>query len=580
MADKYLWSGATGSANGTSWANAWTSITSVIWTSLAAGDTLWISGGESGLTYTGNTEVNNNASSEGQRVFIKTGAAHPTYAFGHDGFVTINGFVQLGGTGLGGNYLTIDGEKEGERNLRITGSPSHGIGCRYTDHRGITIRYVEIDENGNAFDEHGIKVAANAENWLIEHCFIHDNFQDCINGGGSATAGSLTARYNHLIGSDDCFQIGGGWDVYGNTIDTTQGNFAIGHPDGIQVSSGPFRCYANKFFGKGQQIFIEPKNTRTSLSDILIYNNLIYSNPKESGVAILMSSTSPDDGVDHTWNNIRILNNTICNINGVGVRLFHPSVSSVVFGPDGMIIANNIISNPTFLFAQDAPSGGGGTFVFADGDFELKNNIFNLTPGTVQFRGTSYTSAATLNAATDADDNQFADPLIVDETSDLRLQAGSPAIGAGLDFSAYFTTDYDGNTRTLPWDIGAYKYGAAVEDTTPPTPNPSTIASVTPDSTTQITVVATTAVDAVSSVVQYNHSIGGVFQGWQSSPTFVFTGLTPATLYSFRVKARDGSLNETTVSDESLETTLTGSETTSTSPLAFRSNAMLAMGGF
>jgi len=579
MADKYLNSGASGASNGTSWADAWTSISSVVWTSLAAGDTLWISGGAAGLTYSGSTEINNTAANEGQRVFIKTGAKHPTLSSGHDGFVTINGFVQLGGTGLGGNYLTIDGEKDGVRNMRITGSTTHGIGSRYTEHYGITIRYVEIDNNGNTSDRHGIKVAPTAENWLIEHCYIHDNFQDCINSGESTTAGSLVARYNRLVAKDDCMQMGGGWDVYGNEIDTTQGNFENGHPDGIQVSSGPFRCWGNKFFGKGQQIFIEPKNTRTNLRDILIYNNLIYSNPKESGVAILMSSTSPDDGIAHTWNNIRILNNTICNINGVGVRLFHPSVSSVVFGPDGMIIANNIISNPTYLFAQDAPSGGGGTFVFADGDFELKNNVFNLTAGAVQFRGTSYTSAATLNAATDADDNQFADPLIVDETSDLRLQAGSPAIGAGLDFSAYFTTDYDGNTRTLPWDIGAYKYGAAVEDTTPPTPNPSTIASVTVNSTTQITVVADTATDAVSSPVEYNHSIGGVFQGWQSSATRVFTGLLPGTLYSFSVRARDSAGNATTASVASTATT-DASETTTPNPLAFRSNAMLAMGAF
>lgn len=116
------------------------------------------------------------------------------------------------------------------------------------------------------------------------------------------------------------------------------------------------------------------------------------------------------------------------------------------------------------------------------------------------------------------------------------------------------------------------------EDTTPPTPNPSTIASVTVNSASQITVVADEAVDAVSSPVEYNHSIDGTYQGWQSSETRVFTGLTANTEYSFRVKARDAEGNETTQSSATLETTSSGTSTPN--PLAFRSNAMLALGAF
>ena len=116
-------------------------------------------------------------------------------------------------------------------------------------------------------------------------------------------------------------------------------------------------------------------------------------------------------------------------------------------------------------------------------------------------------------------------------------------------------------------------------DTTAPTPNPSTIASVTVNSSAQITVVADTAVDVVSPPVEYNHSIDGTYQGWQSSATKVFTGLTPSTLYSFRVKARDAEGNETTQSSASTATT-DASQTTTPNPIAFRSNAMLGMGAF
>jgi hypothetical protein len=51
------------------------------------------------------------------------------------------------------------------------------------------------------------------------------------------------------------------------------------------------------------------------------------------------------------------------------------------------------------------------------------------------------------------------DPLFVNSNNgDVRLQANSPAIGAGANLSAMFTTDFYGNTRTN-WDIGAVAFG-------------------------------------------------------------------------------------------------------------------------
>ncbi len=46
--------------------------------------------------------------------------------------------------------------------------------------------------------------------------------------------------------------------------------------------------------------------------------------------------------------------------------------------------------------------------------------------------------------------------------NDLHLLSNSPAIQAGVNLSAFFTTDKDGNPRpaTGPWDIGAYQYSA------------------------------------------------------------------------------------------------------------------------
>ena len=55
--------------------------------------------------------------------------------------------------------------------------------------------------------------------------------------------------------------------------------------------------------------------------------------------------------------------------------------------------------------------------------------------------------------------NQVATDIFTDPAGgDFTLKAGSNAIGAGADLSEYFTTDITGETRTTPWDIGAFKY--------------------------------------------------------------------------------------------------------------------------
>jgi hypothetical protein len=80
-------------------------------------------------------------------------------------------------------------------------------------------------------------------------------------------------------------------------------------------------------------------------------------------------------------------------------------------------------------------------------------------------------------------------------------------------------------------------------DTTPPSPNPMTWATVpTATGPSTITMTSTTATDATSPPVQYyfectNH--GEANSTWQSSPTYIASGLNPLTQYSFRAKARD-----------------------------------------
>jgi hypothetical protein len=93
-----------------------------------------------------------------------------------------------------------------------------------------------------------------------------------------------------------------------------------------------------------------------------------------------------------------------------------------------------------------------------------------------------------------------------------------------------------------------------VSDTTPPTPNPMTWATVpTGASPTSITMVANTATDTVSPPVSYSFDFvdsptggtGGLSSGWQSSTSYTNSGLQVNHQYGYRVKAKDAANNET-----------------------------------
>ncbi len=91
-------------------------------------------------------------------------------------------------------------------------------------------------------------------------------------------------------------------------------------------------------------------------------------------------------------------------------------------------------------------------------------------------------------------------------------------------------------------------------DTAAPIPNPMTFATV-PNaiSSTEIAMVATTALDAQSAPVQYffdeqTGNAGGSDSVWQSSTSYTDSGLSPLTSYSYMVSSRDALGNTTAAS--------------------------------
>ena len=102
---------------------------------------------------------------------------------------------------------------------------------------------------------------------------------------------------------------------------------------------------------------------------------------------------------------------------------------------------------------------------------------------------------------------------------------------------------------------------AMTEDNSAPTPNSmSFVVAPAPSGPSSITMTASTAHDPLE--VEYyfecTDGAGGHDSGWQTSPVYTDTGLTPGVPYTYRVKARDKipGLNETAFSTAAAATIL------------------------
>lgn len=154
---------------------------------------------------------------------------------------------------------------------------------------------------------------------------------------------------------------------------------------------------------------------------------------------------------DKAWD---IHNNLVARQCGSGIHVAYPGMRALV--------RNNTIVHNT----------GAGCSSGYYGSLEARNNViaFNGEQGIRNWNvnypffvstGSNVLYGNVLGATDNNVDVTFgdidADPLL---DADFRLTAGSPAIDAGLDFSAFFTDDIDGEARTLlPDGDGRYDIG-------------------------------------------------------------------------------------------------------------------------
>lgn len=434
-----------GAKNGTSWASAWTSLSSI--SGVKAGDTVYISGGPSGSSQTYSTGTWSPAGGSSGSII--------TYQIGQDS--AHNGTAVFATSGMFLNpasYVAIVGDAgDGQMHFAVTGistimwwqggSLSHlrlgyinfgqvsGSGANPED-----VMYLN-SVNGFEFDHNYVNMVSPKANAFVYMVTTDSGFD-----GTRIHDNTIYLPGNYGAGADG-FELGGstGYSIFNNKIyATTMSSYSGGqHQDGWQDTGGSsyIKIYNNYMQGLGNSCFFAD-GYYGGFTHLYIYNNIgVMTTTVVNGWYPEGCTVRPDgDSSTKVFTDVRVMNNLFADQQtefgvSIGANIYGSGFSASF---SGCVIQNNIsintgVGSPTGAFASDS-------------SVSTANNVsFYMSADNGDF--TKYTQYST--------------------SSDFHLTSAATAlIKTGVNESAYFTTDKDGNARPASggWDIGPYAYGS------------------------------------------------------------------------------------------------------------------------
>jgi len=451
----YVDNTAGGSNNGTSWANAWTSIGAI--EGVGAGDTVYISGG---ATSGSRTYAISNWTPQGG-----TSGNPITYSVGAD--ASHNGTVIFSGSGAfitgAPVWVTLNGNANGARHMVCNG---YGNSVQVQSASCIGLKLLYMTLNSPVLLEFG---ASSYEiGWCQVNCpnggncainmsadtsppggtrfdvnSIHDSFINCWRSGSGEGEGddfinwgnSCSVYNNYLKGLSANGQtqtLAGGGTASQAAYTYTQ------HQDGWQTSGSFCKVYGNTFEScANSAVYLDFTG---SVDHFYLYNNVVYmGDPVQNGAPVGFELDADSGTGSATLTNIWIANNTFAdypNSSRGAVDLGGSSAAGTTTYSSNCMCVNNIFINSTTAFS---PGGGGSVH----GSFTFANNL-NLTQAQAP--------------------SEFVKYVTFTYNQDFHLLSGdSNIIGQGTSTpSTISTTDKDGNPRPAgAWSIGAYEYNSS-----------------------------------------------------------------------------------------------------------------------
>ena len=362
------------------------------------------------------------------------------------------------------------------------------------------------DENGYgiAVDNTGVYVSGET----YSSGWTSGGFDTSYNGGGDAFVAKLTATGGHSWSS----YLGGnsGDGGFGIAADGTGGVYLTGYTASSSWTSGGY----DTSYNGNQDAFLAKINDHAPPT-------------------VSPTSSTFDSGLDGwTLQGSGVLSHSSTGGNPGGYAKF-----TDIAGPvgDGWLIAPaKFLGNWSGFNEIGLLTWDHRIITYGDIDTVLKASVIISGPGgQATFTGSSFQSAWT----------RFSAPISI---ANWTINSGSWNAILSNVTSLKIRIEAVWNNGALDVD-GVDNIQLAFPDTNPPTPNPSTWATM-PYATGpySIKMVATTATDPEGNGVEYYFrclTAGGHDSGWQTSPAYEDTGLSPNTTYSYQVKTRDRSSN-------------------------------------
>lgn len=293
-----------------------------------------------------------------------------------------------------------------------------GVNGCYIYTNGMSTRISNIEISGNTFRHNK---AAGA---YPQRCDTVAVFSNTFDSNGAEDHNYNITDEDYAFGSEGCNYV----DFYNNTITNQFNNDAVQFYADINETSHNSRIFNNYIQGvtNGHGIAIIANGNNTFNNCIVAYN--VINDVEKNGINLFGYNATSTSSVN-------IFNNTIYSYDwfGIDITEFFPAV-----------VKNNIFSNGGTCIRKQV-----GTLL------TTSNNLWNIATGNVLIYGAfEYTMANITDFEATA---QTGNPLFTNAaTGDFTLQAGSPAINAGVDVG--LTHDILGNEiEGLP-DIGAIEY--------------------------------------------------------------------------------------------------------------------------